>query len=76
LNARSTFRRRSGVGKIYGGRRPGWRSGAAVPDAAFYRVLAAHLLYHVPDRQAALHELRRSFAPGGRVVLATNGSNY
>ncbi|TME26250.1 MAG: hypothetical protein E6I75_26655 [Chloroflexi bacterium] len=39
-------------------------------------MLAARLLYHVPDRQAALHELRRSFAPGGRVVLATNGSNY
>src|SRR6266536_24635 len=34
------------------------------------------MLYHVPHRLAALHELRRVVRSGGRVVLATNGSNY
>ena len=46
------------------------------PNAAFDRVLAAHMLYHVPDREGALAEMRRVLRPGGRLVLATNGSNY
>jgi SAM-dependent methyltransferase len=41
-------------------------------DAAFDRVMCNHVLYHVSDRLAALHELRRVTRPGGRVVLATN----
>ncbi len=30
-----------------------------VRDGAFDAVLAVHMLYHVPDRQAAVRELRR-----------------
>jgi SAM-dependent methyltransferase len=42
-------------------------------DGAFDRVLAAHMLYHVPDRAGALREMRRVLRIGGRAVLATNG---
>jgi len=42
----------------------------------FDRVLAAHMLFHVPDREAALRDMRRVLRPGGRVVLATNGTPY
>ncbi len=49
-------------------------SAEAIPlrDGAFDRVLAAHMLYHVPDQARALRELRRVLRPGGRVVLVTN----
>jgi SAM-dependent methyltransferase len=40
------------------------------------RVLAIHMLYHVPDRLKALQEFRRVLRPHGRVVLATNGARY
>jgi ubiquinone/menaquinone biosynthesis C-methylase UbiE len=42
----------------------------------FDRVLSAHILYHVPDRVAALVEMRRVLAAGGRVVIATNGASF
>lgn len=45
-------------------------------DLTFDRGLAAHMLYHVPDRVAALRELRRVVRGGGRVVLATNAAVY
>lgn len=46
-------------------------------DASFDRVLANHMLYHVPDRERALREMRRVLKPGGRAVLATNAAdNY
>jgi SAM-dependent methyltransferase len=35
--------------------------------------LAMHALYHVPDVPAAVAELRRVVAPGGVVVVSTNG---
>jgi SAM-dependent methyltransferase len=46
---------------------------AALPfrDGAF--VLAVHMLYHVPDREATVRELRRVLAPGGACVAVTNG---
>jgi SAM-dependent methyltransferase len=49
---------------------------AALPvrDAAFDAVLAIHMLYHVPDREAAVRELRRVLAPGGVCIAVTNGA--
>lgn len=43
-----------------------------VRDASCDRIMANNMLYHVPDRLAALREFRRALNPGGRVVLATN----
>lgn len=43
--------------------------------AAFDRAMANHVLYHVPDRERALRELRRVLKPGGRAVLATNAAD-
>lgn len=43
-------------------------------DAAFDVVLAVHMLYHVPEREAAMRELRRVLAPGGVCIAVTNGA--
>lgn len=42
------------------------------PDGSFDCVLAAWMLYHVPDLDRALRELRRVLHPEGRLVAATN----
>ncbi len=39
---------------------------------AFDLVVSNHMMYHVPDRAAALSELRRVVRPGGRCVVSTN----
>lgn len=46
----------------------------AVPfrDASFDTVLAPMMLYHVPDRVAAAHEMRRVLRPGGVAIALTN----
>ncbi len=51
---------------------------AALPvrDGAFDVVLAVHMLYHVPDRETAVHELRRVLTPGGVCVAVTNGARH
>lgn len=41
-------------------------------DNSFDVVLANHMLYHVPDIDAALEEIRRVLKPGGCLVAATN----
>jgi len=41
-------------------------------DDAFDVVLAMHMLYHVPDRAAAIAELRRVVRPAGTVLVVTN----
>ena len=45
-------------------------------DAAFDRVMANHMLFHVPDQDQALREMRRVLRPGGRLVLTTNGPSF
>jgi SAM-dependent methyltransferase len=45
-------------------------------DHAFDTVLAPHMLYHVPDRTAAAHEIRRVLRPGGVAVAVTNGRDH
>lgn len=45
-------------------------------DGAVDVALAIHMLYHVPDRAAALRELRRVTVPGGLVVAVTNGARH
>jgi SAM-dependent methyltransferase len=47
-----------------------------VRDGAFDVVLAVHMLYHVPDREAALGELRRVLVPGGVCIAVTNGARH
>jgi SAM-dependent methyltransferase len=59
-------------------------AGLAVADAARLPLtdgvadvtLAAHMLYHVPDRRAAAAELRRVTRPGGRALVVLNGSGH
>ena len=48
----------------------------AFRDAAFDVVLAPHMLYHVPDRRAAAHELRRVVRSTGACVVVTNGADH
>lgn len=45
-------------------------------DSSFDVILAPHMLYHVPDRQRALAELRRVLRPGGRLVAVTNSAQH
>ena len=45
-------------------------------DAHFDMVIANHMLYHVPDRNKALAEIRRVLKPGGHFFAATNGNNH
>ena len=51
-----------------------WRQGDATklpfPEAEFDRVLCQHGLQYMPDRTAALREMKRVVASGGRLVLS------
>lgn len=43
---------------------------------AFDVVIANHMLYHVPNRERAIAELRRVLRPSGRLYAATNGRKH
>ena len=45
---------------------------AGVADAT----LAPHMLYHVPDRSAAVREFRRITRPGGLLLVVLNGADH
>jgi SAM-dependent methyltransferase len=45
-------------------------------SGTFDVVLAPHMLYHVADREAAAHELRRVLAPSGTCVAVANGAGH
>ncbi|MET7427231.1 class I SAM-dependent methyltransferase [Dactylosporangium sp. NPDC005555] len=46
------------------------------PDASYDTVVANHMLYHLDDPAAALREFARVLRPGGRLAIATNGSDH
>jgi ubiquinone/menaquinone biosynthesis C-methylase UbiE len=45
-------------------------------DASFDCVLAMHMLYHVPDRDLAIAEMRRVLRPGGVLLALTNSHRH
>ena len=45
-------------------------------DNAFDVVVANHMLYHVPDLDKALREIKRVLSENGRFLAATNGNNH
>jgi SAM-dependent methyltransferase len=71
------------IGMLHSARRatdgPLLRSDAqALPfaDDTFDVVLAMHMLYHVPDRAAAIAELRRVLRPDGVALVITNYASH
>jgi ubiquinone/menaquinone biosynthesis C-methylase UbiE len=51
---------------------------AALPlaDGTADLTLAPHMLYHVPDRRAAVAEFRRVTRPGGQLLVVLNGTDH
>jgi SAM-dependent methyltransferase len=45
-------------------------------DGRFDVVIANHMLYHVADREHALHQIRRVLRDGGTLFAATNGIDH
>ncbi|HMN12649.1 MAG TPA: class I SAM-dependent methyltransferase [Bellilinea sp.] len=46
------------------------------PAGTFDIVIANHMLYHVPDINLALAEIKRVLIPGGLLIATTNGQNH
>lgn len=45
-------------------------------DGAFTRILFSEVIEHIPDDRAALAELARVLAPGGRLAITTPNADY
>lgn len=45
-------------------------------DASYDRVIANHMLYHLPDPARGVAELARLVRPGGAAITATNGREH
>jgi SAM-dependent methyltransferase len=45
-------------------------------DRSCDHAIASHMLYHVPDIQRALEEIRRVVKVGGRVLITTNAADH
>lgn len=45
-------------------------------DSSFDLVMANHMLYHVPDTDKAISEIRRVLKPGGRFYAGTGGLTH
>jgi ubiquinone/menaquinone biosynthesis C-methylase UbiE len=45
-------------------------------DRTFDVVIASHMLYHVPDREKALHEIKRALKDDGRLIATTAGNTH
>jgi SAM-dependent methyltransferase len=51
-------------------------AGLPLADSVADVTLAPHMLYHVPDRPAAVRELRRITRPGGLVLVVLNAADH
>lgn len=60
-----TIRTRFPAGRVVVG---DCQAGLPFPEGSFDKVMAIHVLEHLPDLPAALAEIRRVLAPGGRFV--------
>ncbi len=46
------------------------------PDETFDVVIANHMIYHIPDREKALSEIKRVLKKGGHLIATTVGENH
>jgi SAM-dependent methyltransferase len=56
--------------------RPADLQAMPLADRTFDRIVANHMLYHLPDPNAGVSELARLVRTDGRVVVATNGRRH
>src|ERR1700758_1023112 len=73
---RAARRRTRGGGQLAPARLAADAAALPLRDASAYLTLAMHMLYHVPEPEVALRELRRVTRPGGRLVVGLNGADH
>jgi SAM-dependent methyltransferase len=69
-------RRDDPPGRLYDVVRLGEDGALPFRDAAFDAVIGQHVVEHLPDADAALHEWNRVLVTGGRLALATPNARY